>query len=164
MKLPTYERVRELLSYNPETGVFVWIAPPKNHQRMLCKEAGSLKTKGYIQIKIDGKKYSAHRLAWLYSFGEWPEFDIDHANGNPSDNRITNLRQATNPQNQANRKRNAGKVIAKGVRKIGSGRFQARISVGKHQITIGTFDSESAAVSAYMRAAKQNYSEFARAA
>lgn len=160
----THERLRHILKYDSETGLFTWVNPPKHHPRMLGQKAGSVKTKGYIQIRIDGKKYSAHRLAWLYVYGEWPEFDIDHANGNPADNGIGNLRQATNPQNQANRKRNSGKSIAKGVRRTQGGKFQARISVCKHQITIGTFDSESAAVSAYTNAAKQNYGEFARVA
>lgn len=162
MKILTVDRVLEVLSYSAETGLFTWIAPPKQHPRMLNKEAGGVKTKGYIQIKIDGKKYAAHRLAWLVAHGEWPAFDIDHANGNPADNSIKNLRPATNPQNQANRKRNTGKVVAKGVRKIKSGRFQARISVEKRQIALGTFDSESEAVSAYMRAATKSYGEFAR--
>jgi hypothetical protein len=152
-----------LLRYNEQTGDFVWISPPKNHPRMLGKEAGC-NASGYTMISLLGKKVKAHRLAWLFAYGAWPDMEVDHINGNPFDNRIENLRLATNPQNQANRKRNAGKATPKGVRQMKSGRFQARLRVDGKAIHIGSFDTSELASQAYMAAAKKYYGEFARGA
>ncbi|WP_372356945.1 HNH endonuclease signature motif containing protein [Xanthomonas sp. NCPPB 3443] len=125
--------------------------------------AGGITT-GYVLIKIDGRKYKAHRLAWLYVHGEWPAGDLDHINGCPLDNRISNLRIATNPQNQANRRRDRGKETPKGVRVLPSGRYQARISVNKQLHHLGTFDTAEQAQQAYADAARHYYQDFARAA
>jgi hypothetical protein len=158
----SYERLRELLAYDPISGLFQWKNPPMNHMGMKNYAAGCIRT-GYVLIKIDGRKYKAHRLAWLYVYGEWPEGDIDHANGCPLDNRIDNLRIATNQQNQANRRRNHDKETPKGVRKLPGGKFQARISINKKQRAIGTFRTENEAQAAYMVASNEHYREFARA-
>ena len=157
------DRVQRVLSYEPHSGLFYWKEPPKGHSRLAGYVAGGITT-GYVLIKIDGRKYKAHRLAWLMVTGEWPKKDIDHINGCPLDNRIDNLRLATASQNQANKARQRGKAIAKGVRALPSGRFQARITVGKRLIRLGTFQSESAALDAYAAAAQTNYGQFARAA
>jgi len=125
--------------------------------------AGGIST-GYVLIKVDGKKYKAHRLAWLHTHGEWPGGDIDHANGCPLDNRMSNLRIATNPQNQANRLRDHDKTTPKGVRATRSGRFVARITVNNQSIYLGIFDSAEEAQAAYLKASKEHYGEFARAA
>ena len=159
----TQERLKEVLAYEAETGLFFWVNPPKNHGRLRNYTAGNITT-GYVLIKIDGQKYKAHRLAWLYMHGSWPPGDLDHINGCPLDNRIANLRVATNPQNQANRRRDTGQVTAKGVRRLPSGKYQARISVDHQLICLGTFDSEQDAGDAYLRAAKQHYGPYARAA
>jgi len=88
----TADDLKKVLSYNPETGVFVWLVRP-------CKavKAGDVagcveKRIGYNTIGISGKVYKAHRLAWLYVHGEWPTGLIDHINGKKDDNRIVNLR------------------------------------------------------------------------
>ena len=156
------ERLRTLLRYAPESGLFFWVQPPKRHPRLQEYAAGGIST-GYVTIKIDGKKYRAHRLAWLYVHGKWPDGDLDHINGCPLDNRIANLRIASNPQNQANRTRERDKATPKGVRQLPSGRFQARISVNKKQIPLGAFHSQAEAQNAYLVAAKKFYGEFARA-
>ena len=156
------ERLKEVLRYEPERGVFFWNRPPKNHPRLQEYVAGGISS-GYVMIKIDGRKYKAHRLAWLYTHGEWPNGDLDHINGCPLDNRMKNLRVATNPQNQANRLRERNKATPKGVRRLPSGNFQARISVNKKQILLGIFNSPSEAQSAYIEAAEKFYGEFARA-
>lgn len=97
----TAERLRELLSYDPQTGVFTWATV-----RVGCgfnKVAGCFdKGKAYIVIKIDRRIYRAHRLAFLWMTGEWPEFTIDHKDRNRSNNRWSNLRIATRKQNQEN--------------------------------------------------------------
>jgi hypothetical protein len=159
----THEVLVSLLRYDSETGLFFWSKPPMNHHRLLEYVAGGITT-GYVLIKINGHKYKAHRLAWLYVNGEWPVGDIDHANGCPLDNRIANLRVATNPQNQANRRRDNHKETAKGVRRLPSGRFQARLTVKGKLLNIGIFDTEEAAQTAYLGAAKHYYGDFARAA
>ena len=163
MRTLTVERLKEVLQYDPEKGLFFWKLAPKNHQRLQEYAAGGIAT-GYVMIKIDGHKYKAHRLAWLYMNGVWPSGDIDHINGCPLDNRMANLRIATNPQNQANRLRDRGKDTPKGVRKLPSGRFQARITVTNRQILLGTFESSDEAQEAYFQASNQHYGEFARKA
>ena len=86
-------RLRELLSYDPDTGLFRW---SKNKGSKDAGElAGCVSPKGYILIGIDGCLYLAHRLAWLYVHGEFPEKDIDHRDQDKSNNRICNLRLAT---------------------------------------------------------------------
>lgn len=161
MKPLTIDRLMDVLNYDSESGLFTWKNPPSEHPRLRDYTAGGITT-GYVMIKIDGQKYKAHRLAWLYVHGEWPSRDIDHINGCPLDNRIVNLRLASNPQNQANRKRDREKVTPKGVKALPSGRFQSRITIDKRLITLGTFDTPEAAHSAYMDAATTHYGSFAR--
>jgi len=94
------ERLKELLQYDPETGIFTNLT-----QRGKVKKgaiAGSKYSNGYIYIGINRKRYRAHRLAWLYVYGEFPANQIDHINEIKDDNRIVNLRVATNLENQHN--------------------------------------------------------------
>src|SRR3990167_3120706 len=102
------QRLKELLSYNPNTGEFTRLVATGIHG---CNKAGVVvgclsdhPTQGYILIRVnnDGILYRAHRLAWLYVYGFWPPADIDHINGNRSDNRIVNLRSVTRSQNLQN--------------------------------------------------------------
>jgi len=112
MNTLTAERLREILDYDPETGVFIW----KHGARCSWagKTAGSLNGDGRIQIKVDGKLYLSHRLAWLYMTGKWPKDQIDHKAGDPTNNRWKNLRQADNQINCEN-KRKAQKNNACGI-------------------------------------------------
>lgn len=73
----TLKRLREVLSYDGATGEFVWIKPPHVHPRLAGNVAGGFRS-GYLLIKIDGRKYGAHRLAWFYTHGRWPVDRIDH--------------------------------------------------------------------------------------
>ena len=97
------QELKDTLSYCPITGMFLWKISKQG-----CKintPAGSLnKTTGYIRIKINQQRYQAHRLAWLYMYGHFPEGEIDHKNRVRSDNRIENLREATRQQNRFNSK------------------------------------------------------------
>lgn len=121
------ERLKEVLSYNPRDGEFIWISPNKNHMDKMHKVAGTIcVTKSrpyskYINIFIDGKGYRAHRLAWLYHYGEWPEV-VDHINGDTLDNSIKNLRSvdcASNSQNHNYKKRANKKTnLPLGVREL----------------------------------------------
>ena len=87
----TAERLRERLHYDAGTGVFTRRVG-SGHART-GEMAGSVHSTGYVRISIDGGKYTAHCLAWLYVHGVWPPDQIDHINGNRSDNRIANLRE-----------------------------------------------------------------------
>src|SRR5437868_3578208 len=96
----TAERLREVLIYAPETGLFYWRGQ-RGGQGARC-EAGTWHSHGYRSIKIDGVAYYAHRLAWLYVHGEHPNREIDHDNGDRGDNRIVNLRQCSHAENLRN--------------------------------------------------------------
>jgi hypothetical protein len=97
----TVERLREVLDYDQETGVFVWrIAVSRNKAGAT---AGYTGPNGYVYIGIGGHQYLAHRLAWLFVYSEWPCKDIDHANRQKSDNRILNLRDVSVAGNAHNR-------------------------------------------------------------
>jgi len=107
----TAQRLRERLDYDPETGVFVWKQasdrPREWNMRWVGKVAGVKArnyTSSYLLISIDGEKYLAHRLAWLYMTGIWPKAFIDHVNRDSFDNRWSNLREATKAQNGWNRR------------------------------------------------------------
>lgn len=105
----TVKLLKELLHYESETGVFYWLVSNSNRIKV-GDVAGCVNPYGYVVIRIDGHLYRAHRLAWLYVYGNYPEGKqpfIDHINGNPSDNRITNLRCSSLAENQKNRKINS---------------------------------------------------------
>ena len=112
----THERLHEILNYDLETGIFIRKVSNSNRIKV-GSVAGSIDKDGYLIITIDWKRYKAHRLAWLYIYGYFPEHDIDHINRNPSDNRIKNLREVSrscNMRNTGNHRDNTSGV--KGVR------------------------------------------------
>jgi AP2 domain. len=162
----TLERLKELLHYNADTGAFtrIKIGTPGN-QRFVNQIAGSREVKGYQQIKVDGKKtYKAHRLAWFYMTGKWPDGQIDHINGDKSDNRFSNLRQATPGQNQQNRLSPRTNTSGyKGIYKLPRKRpWRAFIHHNGKQIYLGCFYTREEAAHAYVNAAKTYHREFAR--
>lgn len=98
----TADKLKQLLSYNPETGVFIWLVRP-NKSILAGTVAGCVEKRiGYCTIGIEGKVYKAHRLAWLHVYGDWPDGLIDHINGQKSDNRIANLRVVSASGNSQN--------------------------------------------------------------
>lgn len=152
MKKPniSHERLKYLFSYDPETGYFTRLVKTQNSAARII--AGSPNNKSYINIGIDGKVYSAHRLAFFYMTGEWPKDEIDHVNNIRNDNRWCNLREATRKQNCVNRKGYGGTGI-KGVHKTSKGKFVA-------QIRLGTFDTIEEAEKVYNEAASKLHGEF----
>jgi hypothetical protein len=152
------EYLRNQLDYDSETGIFRWNAPrPKV---IVGSIAGTTTEKGGIRIGLDGKYYHAHRLAWFHYYGVWPNKQIDHRNLNKSDNRIENLREATNGQNCANR-RSFGASGIKGVREH-SGKWHAQITFNKRCRSLGYYNTPEEARSAYAEAASRLHGEFAR--
>lgn len=162
-ELPTLDRLRELLDYDPATGIFRWRVDrsPKTRAGMI---AGAVTPHGYITITVDWVAFFAHQLAWLYVYGEAAN-QVDHKNGSRSDNRIDNLRPSSQTQNRANSKRISRRKydLPKGVVPCGK-RFQAQIYFRSKRTVIGYFDSPEEASTAYQVMAEVIFGEFARRA
>ena len=139
----TAERLRELFLYDRETGEF-------RRRSLPYRLAGTRKRKGYIAIRIEGWVYFAHRLAWLYVYGEWPKDQIDHRDRNKANNAISNLREATRAQNQHNIPRK-GYSYNKTEKK-----YRARIRINGQELDLGFFRTASEAQEAH-RAAQLRY-------
>ena len=160
----TQARLKELLSYNRETGEFVWRVTKAN------KTAGSIAgcegVLGYREMRVDGRLYLAHRLAWLYVTGEWPTQTIDHRDCHRRNNAFANLREATYRQNNCNRgARSDSRSGVKGV--VWHKRNKQRgayIGNGKKQHYLGSFDLIEDAAAEYQAAAARLFGEFAHAA
>jgi hypothetical protein len=123
-------------------------------------EAGRIAL-GYRRIFVDSRDYPAHRLAWLYVHGEWPSGQLDHINRKRDDNRIANLRIATDSQNKANKLAQANNSSGiKGVYKRYR-RWTAQICVQGRRLNLGAFATSDEASAAYQAAARQHFGEFA---
>jgi hypothetical protein len=159
----TFEEVRELLDYDQHTGELRWRA--RKGARRAGRIAGCRQPRGYIRIQLKNRKcYLAHRLAWLWMTGLWPAEEIDHRDGNPSNNAWDNLREATRAQNGANRRVNSNNRLGiKGVRKRPDyRRFEAQIKVAGRKHVIGYFDTAEEAQRAYKIEAGRRFGLFAR--
>lgn len=143
----TQKRLRELVSYCPDTGIF--------HDSISGKQISGYDSKGYRRLWLDGRNYMMHRLAWLYVYGRWPRAMIDHINGDPRDNRIVNLRDVTNAVNQQNQRaaRIDNKLGLLGVSfEKWSGKYKAQIRANGKKLLIGRFDCPLIAHKAYLEA------------
>ena len=145
--------LKSILDYDPETGCFLWKSKNK---------AGGVCPQGYWRIKINKRSYKAHRLAWLYAYGEMPKYFLDHINGDKIDNRLCNLRLATNAENQMNRVKpcvtnNSGFLGVNFNKQMN--KFAARIQSEGKRIHIGYFDTAEEASDAYI-AKKTELSKF----
>jgi hypothetical protein len=145
-------RLRSVLNYDPRTGVFRWAERPSPRVRV-GDVAGTVNGHGYLNIGFDGRTYKAHRLAWLYVHGEWPVGQIDHRNGDRTDNRLANLRVVTNAENlrSARRARSDSATGLVGVSRAG-GRYRARMMVNGQSRSLGTYDTPEQAHAAYLAA------------
>jgi len=143
---------RSLLSYEPETGVLRW-RQSIGARSCIGGEAGSMNSKGYVHVQIDGKKYKAHRLAFAIHTGAWPEKLVDHENGIKSDNRWDNIRPANNAFNCQNSRvaRKNNKTGYLGVH-FERGRYVAEIWVDGRAVRLGDFDEPQPAHEAYITA------------
>lgn len=157
----TRDRLLEVLSYDPDTGLFTW----RRKRRPLGERAGSPCLKwGYTKICVDKRMYLAHRLAWLWVYGDPLPAQIDHINAVPNDNRIANLRACSGSQNSGNRRISTRNTTGyKGVQWIArEKRFAAKLRKNGKQYHLGFFNDPKEAHEAYMKAARQHFSEFAR--
>lgn len=159
----TQERLKYLLHYGPETGVFTRKITVNNKKGHAGDIAGCFKN-GYIKIRVDNKPYQAHRLAWLYMTGKFPQCQIDHRDLDKANNRWSNLREATyyeNGWNTAKTKRNTSGV--KGVSWCKrSKKWLAQMAINGRNTNLGIYKTKSAAKAAYDLAAYLYRGEYAR--
>ena len=157
----TADSLRLILSYNEETGLFHWRAARPGV--LVGSIAGSIEPDGYRRIRILYRKYHAGPLAWLYVTGEWPSQQVDHKNLDRSDDRFSNLRLATQSQNNANRRVAKSKSYSvKGIYRK-KGRWEASIQKDGHYQYLGRFATAEEAQRAYGAAAQEMFGDFARA-
>jgi hypothetical protein len=158
----TAARLRELLDYNPETGVFAWKVR-KSIRRSVGATAGTVQVSNAgsykrVSIAIDYARYKAHRLAWLYVYGEWPAGVIDHINGDSMDNRIANLRDTNQFANLQNLKR-VRSDSRTGVQGVGYDarrrKYTASIRAFNKRYRLGSFETAEAAQEAYIAAKRR---------
>ena len=146
------KRLKELLSYDKKTGMFVWIkkSSSRTNNIKVGDIAGTIRKDGYVAIKIDHKSYQAHNLVWLFIYGSMPSKELDHKNHNKADNRFKNLREvkhSVNMQNKSLHKNNKSGVV--GVRwNKRDNRWVASITVDKQRKHLGYFIDFSDAVNA----------------
>jgi hypothetical protein len=158
----TQSELKEVLEYNPDTGLFIWLKSNGNRRLKAGDAAGTKMKVGYVRITIQGKMYQAHRLAHLYMTGNFPENFIDHINHIKDDNRWTNLRDATLSQNQANQpKRKTNTSGYKGVCwHRAHKKWSAQIMYMNKLMHIGHYTTPEEAAEAYKKKAIELFGEF----
>ena len=140
-------RLKNVLDYDPETGVFTWKIKPS--QRVNIGDVAGTKTpRGYQKIMINGEYLFAHRLAWLYVYGEFPKNEIDHINQVTSDNRISNLRDVTHTENNKNakmREDNSSGYTGVSWHKAGK-KWQAKVKLNGKSLYLGLWKHKQDAI------------------
>lgn len=147
--------IKKYVEYNSISGEFYWIKS-SNSRILVGSKVGYYTENGYLRTRISGKNYLLHRLAWFMIYGKFPEFYIDHIDGNRSNNRIENLRDATLFVNGQNRKKanKTNKLGVLGVSKIDNG-YQAEIQENNKRVYIGYFKTVDEAHEAYLKAKRK---------
>lgn len=160
----TQKDLHNWLFYNHKTGNFSWKVSPGSGIKIGDLASSLQKSTGYIRISINNKRYSAHRLAFLYMTGKFPEKDVDHVNGDKFDNRWENLRECNKSQNSANTFKRCNNTSGyKGVYKYkDTNKWKSQIKVGNKYHHVGVFDTKEEAARAYNQAATRYFGEFAR--
>lgn len=152
--------LQKVFLYDPTTGVFT-NREYRGPRALPGQRAGSFAKEGYRRLKIHGQTISEHRAAWVYYYGVEPEDQVDHINGDPADNRIANLRKATNAENQQNLRK--GRTTISGITGVtwnpAKKKWQARIGLHRTRVFLGYFGSVGEAAAAY-ESAKKNYHVF----
>lgn len=153
----TQERLKELLNYNPLTGIFTRLVTSGG--ALKGSEVGCLTPKGYLTVQIDGKTYRLNRLAWFYVYGVWPNIS-DHKNGIRTDNSIDNLRDLSVQANTQNQRKatKTNKSGLLGVTLLPHGRYRAQITVNKKNICLGVYGTPEEAHQVYVEAKRKLHS------
>lgn len=159
MSASDFELFSRYLSYSPETGEFTWNIAPSIGTKA-GSTAGSI-NHGYRRIKLRGRPYFAHRIALLLTEGDWPTNDVDHIDGDGTNNRLANLRHATRSENLQNQRRAhrgshsgiLGAYFHKRLRK-----WQSSIAVGGKTFHLGTFSTAEEAQACYLKAKRRFHS------
>lgn len=156
------QKLKALFKYNAGTGEIYWVAFGKG--KIKKKPAGTVTSTGYVGIVIDGKRYLAHRIAWALFHGSWPEQQIDHINGIKTDNRIENLRLATNAQNGKNY--GANKTNTSGIKGVSwckqTQKWRAFIRVDGKQLDKGRHSNKDVAIAVRQAAEIEHFGEWRR--
>ena len=164
----TQDRLKEVIDYDADTGLFLWKKKPTRTNNMEGKIAGypqwgsKSSGGGYIRIMIDFKVHLAHRLAWLYIHGEWPKYQLDHKDGDRANNRLSNLRECTVSQNRMNapRENKYGRGVFFRNDKRRTKQWGAQISANGKHIYLGAFLTQEEAQIAYIEASRKIHGEF----
>ena len=145
----TQKQLKEILHYNPETGIFTWLVKTANRIK-IGDVAGSTNSCGYISIKIKYNRYLAHRLAWLYMTGGWPKHQIDHIDHIRNNNRWVNFRGATHQENHKNQSlpKNNISGICGVFWENRAKKWRAQITVSGKKSCLGCFSSKAGAIKA----------------
>ena len=152
MKHITQSELHSALKYDADTGLFTWVKPTSNRVKPDAP-AGVLKNEGYIIVGFKSRQHLAHRLAWFYSYGEWPKGEIDHINRNRQDNRLVNLRDTTRSENARNT--GARPNSSSGIKGISwdklCKRWRVQMRANGKQTYIGVFKTIEEATIAYKK-------------
>lgn len=156
----TQERLKELLNYNPETGIFIWL---EGKRGIYAGSIAGFALGNYIAVGVDRKTYLAHRLAWLYIYGEFPKSGLDHKNKTPNDNSINNLRECNQSQNLANREKSLTNTSGyKGVYwNKALNKWHSQIGFKGKKIHLGFYHNIEKAAIAYNKKSLELFDEFA---
>lgn len=159
----TAERARELLAYDPNSGTLTWRARGRGRPR--APIGSRRKSTVYLEVRVDGHRHLVHRVIWLIVHGHWPASEIDHRSGLATDNRLSELREATPAQNKANRRTPRNNTSGyKGVKwDKGKGKWAAVIMANKKLHFLGLFEEPEQANLAYVAASTRLHGEFRRA-
>jgi hypothetical protein len=164
----TAEQLRALLTYIPSTGAFVWkpnpLRPKEWNTKYSGTQAGTILPRGYVQVMVNSRLYLAHRLAYLWMTGSWPESEVDHRNGDGTDNAWGNLRAATSSQQKMNKRvRSDSQSGIKGITlDRRRGLWSVRIEARGQRYWFGYFKTAEEASAARAEAAARLHGEFAR--
>lgn len=157
-------KIQEFISYNPETGAMTWKKVLGNRTQAGSACGANVDSKGYNRVCFDKKQYRAHRIAWAIFYGEEPIKQVDHINGDKTDNRIVNLRLATNTENSRNakcsRNNSSGKTGVTYHRN--AKKWVAQIVVNRKNHYLGLFDKKEDAIKTRIQAEVLYFGAFAK--
>ena len=158
------QRMREFISYDPDSGVMTWKKVLSNRTKPGAPCGANIDSKGYGRVCFDGKQYRTHRVIWALFYGQVPDQQIDHINGNRLDNRIANLRLASNAQNSRNcglSKNNTSGITGVVFHKYAK-KWLAQIMLNRQRIYLGLYDTIEMAAAARKKAETQYFGQFAK--